>query len=184
MTNETVSAVVGGLVGAVVGAVSTAFVTGHQKHSENSERQIVIAAQLAREIGFALLTLLDIRKQAPGSVRPLLEAGIPLKWSGRISEWAGIFSSSTVALVSDFSTYVDDTKSIHAQCIKHFVHNHGASNWIPFTATLEKAIITGVAAHRVLSGIGSASVRTPKLTEAELEKIEADLLAKLNREQR
>lgn len=182
MSEETFSAIVGGFVGAIVGAVSTAVVSSYQKFMENNERRNVISAQLAREIGFVVLSLLQSKSVAAGATK-FSDDDLPLKWSERISEWASIFLPSTVALVSDFKALVADTKRVHTMCVATFDFSRGHENWLPYTATRERAINTGIAAYRDLDRRSKATVRTPKLSDADLAAFKTEQMARLTREQ-
>ena len=183
MSNELYAAVIGGLVGSIVGAIATAFVTGHQKRVADNERREVIAAQLAREIGFAVLNLISLSKMSPGAI-PHFEADeLRLPWSERMSEWATLFAPSTVALVSDFAKYAEDAKRVHTQIRTAFDYSKGAANWTPFSRVIEHAISTGISACSVLERLSVAQVNNPPLEEIEIESFRKKQLARLKREQ-
>lgn len=182
MSNELYAAVVGGLVGSIVGAIATAFVTGHQKRTADNERREVIAAQLAREIGFVVLNLIELSKMKPGSIPTFKADELRLPWSERMSEWAALFAPSTVAVVSDFVKYAEDAKRVHTQIRTAFDYGKGAENWTPFSRTIEHAISTGIAACSVLERLSIAKVKNPPLDATEVESFRQKQLDRLRRE--
>lgn len=170
------------LLAAAVGAFTSACMDARRKRSEEERRRAVIAAQIAREIGLTVLTLIRIRRTEPMQVT-LMPGDIALPWCTRISEWASLFPPDTVAYISDFSRFATDVARLHAQCRQAANVGGGRDYWRPYLQNVKGAINTGIPAFKALEHLGLAAISNPDLNEDVIESFRLEQITRLKIEQ-